>query len=236
MFKIKLLVGLAGLMTTLLVVAAPAMAEFESNGAGNSGPIKTFPEKSTFQSLKEGPTVECKAKNAEGVKIASGEWQIQVKTYTQQGKFFYQAPAHKGPHEQLKIDKWGVCTGPTGIATTVQCALQVEIGGQNGNAASAVNGTGSVVPPGCFVIIGTPANNCTITVPQGGNRELQGVTIKNLPANEVEIKSNIENRISSTFQESKELCKTLGLNKNGQATGSFKTGNEALITEGQKLV
>jgi hypothetical protein len=236
MFKIKLLVGLAGLMTTLFVVAAPAMAEFESNGATNSGPIKTFPEKSTFQTLNEGPTVECKAKNTEGKVIASGEWQIQMKTYNQQGKYFYQGPTKKGPHEQLKIDKWGVCTGPTGIATTIQCALQIEIGGQNGNATSAVNGTGSVVPPGCSVTIGTPTNNCTINVPQGGNRELQGVTIKNLAPNEVEIKSNLEHRISSTFQESKELCKTLGLNKNGQASGSFKTEGGALITEGQKLV
>jgi hypothetical protein len=236
MFKVKLLAGLVALAMTLVVFAAPAMAEFESNGASNSGPIKTFPEKSTFQTLNAGPIIECKAKNAEGKVVASGEWQIQVKTYSQQGKFFYQEPAKKGPHEQLKIDKWGVCMGPTGLPITIQCALQVEIGGQNGNASSASNGTRSVVPPGCFLTIGTTANNCTITVPQGGNRETQGVTIKNLLANEVEIKSNVENRISSTFQESKELCKTLGLNKNGQASGSFKTEGAALITEGQKLV
>lgn len=233
MFKMKMLVGLAVLMAIMIVTAAPASAEFKSAGLNANGPIKTFPAVSSFQSTQGGPTIECKSTNGAGEKVAAGEWQIQVKTQKQQGKFFVQEPMLEGPHELLKITKWGVCTGPTGFPATVQCTLQVEIGGQNGNPASAVNGTGSVYQPGCTVKVGnTETNKCEVQVSPGANKELQGVTIENGAANTVEITSNVAT-ISSVVQG--PLCTTLGLSS-GQRVGHFKTNNQALVTEGQKLV
>src|ERR1700704_2891395 len=226
MFKIKLLVGLASLMTTLVVLAAPAMAEFESNTGQWQGASKTFPETTTFESVEGGPAVECKSKNAAKEVVAKGGWQIQVKTATAQGKFSVQAATLKGPHEQLKIEKWGVCTGPTGVAATVECNLQVESNGTNSS------GTGSVYPPGCVVKIGTTENNCVITVQPDGNKELQGVTLVN-GVSGVTIASKTTG-VTSTIQESKTLCKTLGV-KGGQKAGKYAL-KEALETEGQKLV
>jgi hypothetical protein len=226
MFKLKLLVGFAGLMTALVVLAAPAMAEFESTTGKSQGAIKTFPTTTTFESVESGPAVTCKSTNGEGTKVAEGGWQIQVKSTTAQGKFFTQAATLKGPHEQLKITKWGVCTGPTGIAAAVECNLQVESNGTNSS------GTGSVYPPGCVVKIGTGANTCTITVQPDGNKELQGTTLENITGG-VSIKASTKG-VTSTIQESMTLCKTLGV-KGGQKAGKYSLAS-ALETEGQKLV
>jgi hypothetical protein len=226
MFKIKLLMGLASLATALFVLAAPAMAEFESNTGKSQGVIKTFPESTVFESVAGGPAVECKSKNSEGKVVAAGGWQIQVKGTNQQGKFFYQAAALKGPHEQLKIEKWGVCTGPTGLPVEVSCNLQIESNGTN------PSGTGSVYPPGCVVKIGTGENTCTINVQPDGNKEMQGAKLVN-GVSGVEIGGGATT-VSSTTQESKTLCKTLAV-KGGQKTGKYSLKNN-LETEGQKLV
>lgn len=236
MFKIKLMVGLAALLTALVVTAAPAMAEFESTNGQTQGKIKTFPEVTTFESVAGGAKIECKSASGE----PSGMWQIQVKTQTLQGKYFYQAASKKGPHEGLKIEKWGHCVGPTSLEAKVKCSLQVEIGSQNGNPLSSGNGTGSVAPTstqtgatGCEVFLGTAENSCTVKVDPNGNRELNKVGLINGGQSEVEIGSEVKG-ITSTIQESKELCKTL-LIKGGQGTGAFITKNN-LITLGQKLV
>ncbi len=229
MLKIKLLVGLAGtmaVMAAMAVAAVPAMAEFETTTNQSQGKIGTFPKTTTFESVEGGPAVACKSTNAEGQVVAAGGWTIQVKTLTQQGKFFYQALALRGPHEQLKIIKWGVCTGPTGVAAAVECNLQVE---SNGTSPGA---TGSVYPPGCVVKLGTPENFCAITVQPDGNKELQGTKLKNGTFG-VEIETNTKG-VTSTVQENKILCKTLGI-KGGQGTGKYFTTG-AIETEGQKLV
>ncbi len=225
MFKIKLLVGLASVMATFVALAVPAMAEFESANAKSQGVIKTFPAETTFESVEGGVGVKCKSTNAEEKVVAEGGWQIQVKGTTTQGKLFYQEPTTKGPHEQLKI-KWGICTGPTGVAATVECNLQVESNGTNSSA------TGSPYFPGCNVKVGTGTNTCTIIVQPDGNKELQGTTVTN-GVNGVKIEANTPH-VSSVTQETLSLCKTLGI-KGGQRTGKYFTKG-VLETEGQKLV
>jgi hypothetical protein len=218
MFKMKLMVGLAALMTSMVVMAVPAMAEFVSNTEQGQGKIKTFPETTTFESTTGGPAVTCK--NASGE--PKGEWHIQAKEYKKQGKYFYQEVVKKGPHLELKIEKWGHCVGPTEIAVTVKCNLQVE-----------EQGTGSVQAPACEALVGPESgNHCLIIVPQGGNMELPGVSLENLPPNEIGIKSNVTTTSSFTEETGNE-CKILGI-KGSQAGGSFKTKN-ALIAEGLKI-
>ncbi len=226
MFKIKLLAGFAGLVTTLLVMTAPAMAEIQSNNGQTQGPIKTYPETTTFESVEGGPAITCKSTNSKGEVVAKGGWIIQVKTQTQQGKYFYQAPTLKGPHEQFKFENWGVCTGPVSFPATIECSIQWE-------SVTLTIATGSVQAPGCVVKVGTGENTCTVNVAQGGNQELSEVKVANAGTNGIEVGSNVSG-ISSTAQESKALCKELGI-KGGQKTGKFFTKNN-LVTEGQKLV
>ncbi len=219
MFKIKLLAGLAALVTTLVVAAAPAMAEFESTNGQTQGNIKTFPETTTFESVEGGVAITCKNEKGE----PKGEWQIQTKATTQQGKFFYQAAAKKGPVEQLKIEKWGTCA-TLGVAGTVKCNLQVFTS-SNGN-------TGGVYAPGCEVKFGTGANTCTVLVQPGGNKELSSVMLTSISGG-IEISPSVKG-VTSTTQETGGECKVLTV-KGGQGTGDFKTKNP-LVTEGQRLV
>jgi len=224
MFRLKALLGALGVLTILAVAAAPAMAEFESTTGQSQGAINTFPATTVFRATEAGQPITCKSASGE----PKGGWQIQVKGTTQQGKFFLQAPTLKGPHEQLKIEKWGTCQTASLLAVAVKCNLQVE-------QSSLTAGSGSVYPPGCEAKIGTAENFCAITIQPDGNKELQAVTLKNGPgAGEVEIKSNVTG-ISTITQESKALCKEVGV-IGGQKAGSFKTEGAALITIGQKLV
>jgi hypothetical protein len=221
MFKIKLLPGIAALAATLLVLAAPAYAEFESTSGQTQGKIKTFPGETTFEATAGGVPITCKSATGE----PAGEWQIQVKTQKQQGKFFYQEAAKKGPHLQLKITKWGTCA-TLGVAGTVTCNLQIESASVNGN-------TGSVYPPGCEVKFGTGEHICIVKVQPDGNKELSLVKLLNLGASELEVNSEIKG-VTSTLQDIGEECKTLTV-KGGQGTGAFKT-KSPLIAEGVKIV
>ncbi len=216
-------IALGAIMT---IAVTPAMAEFESTTGQSQGKIGTFPKTITFETVEGGAAFTCKSTNAEGQVVAAGGWQIQVKTLTQQGKFFYQAGSLKGPHEQLKILKWGVCTWPTGAAITIECNLQVE---SNGTSPSA---TDSVYPPGCTAKLGTTENFCAMNFQPDGNKELQGTKLVNGTFG-VEIESTTKG-ITSTVQENKGLCKTLGI-KGGQKTGKYFTTGK-LETEGQKLI
>jgi hypothetical protein len=225
MLKMKLLVGLATLVTAMVVIVIPASAEFQSNGQSSQGKDKSYPELTTFQSTVGGPKVECKATNSEGKVVAEGEWDIQVKQANSQG---IQEQTKKGPHEQLKFKKWGVCTGPVGLPVRVNCNLQVEQAGQSGN-------TGSVYPPGCKVEVGNEGGNiCILNVGATGNKELGEVKLGNGSVqNTVEINSEVKG-ITSTIEEKGGECSTL-LIKPGKAEGVFITKNP-LVTEGQKLV
>jgi hypothetical protein len=243
MFKIRLLVGLSALVTTLVVLAAPAMAEFESKNGQTRGPIKTFPAETIFKGATGGPSITCK--NASGE--PKGEWWIQVKAFKQQGKYFFQELATKGPHEQLKIEKWGHCVGPALLEVKVKCNLQVESNGTNSV------GTGSVYPvigqtevTGCVAFVGTEGSHCIVNVSQDGNKELQKVGLVNIGTEEVGIKGEVTG-IRSTLQETtteivkegiKEKvgkCKELAISSTPQGTGTFTT-SENLVTLGQKLV
>lgn len=218
MLKMKLLLGLAPLLAALVVIAAPASAEFQSNGTTGQGKIKVFPETSTFNTNQTGPAIECKNSTA-----PEGEWHIQVKTEDSQGA---QEVTTKGPHLGLKLTKWGHCTGPTGIAVTVECSLQVEQGTQLGS-------TGSVGAAGCFVLVGPQGgNHCIIKVTHAANKELSEVKLANGGQNEVEIASNVSG-ITSTLEETGTECKILTIEAGKE--GHFKTKN-ALIVTGLKLV
>jgi hypothetical protein len=218
MFKTKLLVGLVALMTALVVVTAPAYAEFEATTNTTSGAIKTFPEKTVFKTVTEGPSIECKSASGE----PAGVWAIQVK---QKRANETQEQTKKGPHLLLQIKKWGTCTGPTGIAAKVTCSLQIEQGSRFGN-------TGSVYPPGCEVFIGTEATHCIVKVANAGNKELSSVTLTKLGVSEVEIGSNVAGT-TSTITETNNECTILTV-KAG-STGEFKT-NKPLIVSGITLV
>jgi len=219
MFRIKASLGALGVLMVLAITAAPAMAEFSSTIGKSQGQIKSFPATTVFRATTAGQPITCKSASGE----PKGGWQIQVKTFTQQGKFFYQAPTLTGPHEQLKIEKWGTCQTVTLLPVTVKCNLQIE--------QSSAGGSGSVYPPGCEAKFGTAENFCAIVIQPDGNKELQKVTLSKTGVSEVEIKSNVEN-ISSIDQENKALCKETGVT-GGQKTGTFKTEGGALITEGQ---
>jgi hypothetical protein len=224
MIKTKLLMGLAALAVSLFASAAPASAWFEANSNTTSGPIKSFPEKSVFHASPGGPAVECKAKNSEGKVVAEGTWQIQVKQ--EQTKAGFQAQTKTGPHEQLKITKWGSCFGPISTIATVKCTLQVEQ--QEKSAAKPQTVTGSTYPPGCEVVIAT----CVIKVPAiEANRRLSEVKIENIGTNEVGIESEVK---GITSQVNTACESTFGI-KNSKE-GDFKTEGGKLITEGQKLV
>ncbi len=224
---VKWYMGLwAVIASVLMTLPTPTVAAFESTTGKSQGPINTYPETTTFQTVEGGPAITCKSTNSKGEVVAKGGWIIQVKTQTQQGKYFYQAPALKGPREQLKIETFGICIGPTGLPVETSCNFQVE-----SNGASSL-GTGSVYPPGCIQKFGSPENSCAIIAQPDGNKELSEVRIENGGAG-VEIKDQTQG-ISSIVQESKELCKTLGV-KGGQKTGKHSSKNP-LVTEGQKLI
>lgn len=214
MLKIRLLVGLAALVMAMLVVAAPASAEFESKSANGQGPVIKFPEKTLFTSNVSSPPVECKSLTGE----PKAEYHVQVKTQKQQGKFFYQESAKKGPHLQLKVEKWGTCKAGTFSPVSVKCNLQVE-------QIQATKGVGSVYPPGCVVTAGT----CVIEVwASSANRELPEVKLENSGEN-LKLESKVEG-ISSVANAS---CTSLGIT-GGQGTGTFVSANGALELEGVK--
>jgi len=206
MFKIKLLAGLAVVVTALVAMTVPAMAaEFESNSSSNQGKVIAFPEKSVFTATPGNPSIECKSA---GGPIA--EWVL---------------PAKKSATELLQIKKWGTCVGPTSLPATVKCNLEVN----------ASNNTGSVPSSGCSVLVGSETgNHCIVKVASTGNKELAEVKVVNVPANKVELESNVAG-ITSTFEETPagECTKTLGL-KAGKE-GTFKSEGKPLVTEGQKV-
>jgi hypothetical protein len=125
------------------------------------------------------------------------------------------------------MTKLGQCTGPTGLpAELLSCNLQVESNGTNSS------GTASIYASICVISIGTGENKCTTSQQPDGNKSLQGVKLINNAAG-VEIGAELKG-ITSTIQESKSLCKTLGV-KGGQKTG--KVIFEGILeTEGQKVV
>jgi hypothetical protein len=220
MIKLKLLVGLAALMTTLVVFAAPASAEFSSRDGKTTGRIKSFPATSTFSVVPTSSRIECKNESGE----AAGEWEIQAKATNAEG---FQGGQLKGPHEQLKISKWGKCKVPTGgFPVTVKCSLQVE------QVTSSLF-TGSTYPPGCVVVTGTEPNLCTITVAaEKANTGLTEVKVVNKGVAEVEIGSNVSNITSKAVQTGKG-CEAILVPLGTKNEGTFKTGTESIVTEGQ---
>jgi hypothetical protein len=209
MFKMKLVVGLAALMTALVVMTASAMAvEFESNGSTNQGKVTAFPEKSSFVSSPGNPAIECK----NGLGQPWAEWSLQSK---------------KSSHELLQVKKWGNCTGPTGLPASVKCNLEVNSGG-----------TGSVPASGCSVLVGNEAgNHCTVKVASAGNKELAEVKLEASGTNGIAIESNVGG-ITSTFEETPkgECTSTLGIKAGSEGTFKTEGTKKKLITEGQKLV
>lgn len=222
MFKIKLLVVLAAIVTTLVVAVAPASAEFRSTTGKVQGKIKSFPKESTFKVEPNSLAIVCKATNESGQVIAEGEWEIQKKAENKEG---FQQGQLKGPHEQLKIISWGHCAS-NGVTVKVKCSLQIE-------QVTSTLFTGAVYPPGCVVFVGnSEENDCIVTVAaEAANRGLGEVKVANKGQSEVEIGSEVKG-ITSTSTESKELCKTLHIPKESKE-GTFKTNGESLITEGQ---
>jgi hypothetical protein len=225
MFKMKLLMGLAAVVAALVVSAAPAGAWFEANSATTHGKIKSFPTESTFTAESGSIAVTCKSASGE----PAGEWEIQVKEENAEG---FQQQTKVGPHEQLKISKWGHCETNL-LSVSVKCSLQVI---QETKGSGEQKATGNPYAPGCSVLAGTEAgNHCLIKIAdETANKGLSEVKLENIGTNEVGIIGNITG-ISFTSTEVGEVCKTLHIGSSGK-TAMFKTNGGKLITEGQKLV
>jgi hypothetical protein len=194
---------------------------FESNTGRINGPIKTFPETATFTASTGAAAVTCKSTGGEA---PAGEYVIQVKTTTKEGR---QEATTRGPHEWLQIKKWGNCTGPLGLPAKVKCNIQVTRVG-----TASVYPLGTTGTTGCEVFVGKETEFCLVKVPVEGNKERPGIVLANHSVNEVEISGEGSGLISQT-EEAGGLCKLGGI-KEGTG-GSLKIG-KPLVTEGEKVV
>lgn len=142
MMRVKLLAVLAGMIATLAVSAAPALAEFESlsakvKGLGQSGPAVLE---------GGGATLECAS--------TQGTWTI----------FNGAVEATKGSVMRLNITTWNGCTAKSSIAKNVkanvkECTLELK------QAAGSSTAEGATVTE-CTVevkVLGT----CIISTPGG---------------------------------------------------------------------
>jgi hypothetical protein len=194
---------------------------FESNTGRINGPIKTFPETVTFTASTGAAAVTCKSTGGE---TPAGEYVIQVKTTTKEGR---QEATTRGPHEWLQIKKWGNCTGPLGLPAKVKCNVQVARVG-----TASVYPLGTTGTTGCEVFVGKETEFCLVKVPVEGNKERPGIGLANHGVNEVEISGEGSGLISNT-EESGGLCKLGGIK---EGTGGSLKVSKPLVTEGEKLV
>jgi hypothetical protein len=219
MLKLKLLVGLGALLCALVVIAAPANAAFQSNGQTDQGKIKSFPAKIVLHTGgKEGASIECKSS---GTPKPEGEWHVQVKQTQGEG---YQEQAKKGPAMQLKITKWGECTGPEGFAIEVECNLILTTG-QLGTSVGPY-------PPGCKFLIGPKSGNfCRISFSTEGNKERGDTKVEKVGTNEVSMEESLTN-MTAKLEEVGGVCVTFH-----EGIGStLKSEGGKYLFEGVKIV
>jgi hypothetical protein len=159
MFRSKTLIVLAGMVAALLVSAAPASAFWEATGQQWKGPIRIISSGHFSDSLAK---VECPANEIKALWSIQTKGQIKDHENKATGK---QVQNKVGPHLYVQVKSWGVnCTsevlGAKKAATVDPCELQLVQ--QQGSLVA----TGSVAKA-CII----KANNCTIQIPAGMEKE-----------------------------------------------------------------
>ena len=151
MLKIKALGVFVGIVTALVLSAAPAVAEFQSTQKQGIGHVVVAGE---FKIPTVGKTT-CVATEIEG------QWHIQTK-----GQIKAQlAETTKGPNLEVQVKNWGTkclteTTGGSKIPTTVKpCALRLT-------QLQTTEATGGVKTP-CLITLKEGAGECNIQVPAG---------------------------------------------------------------------
>jgi hypothetical protein len=204
-----------------------------------TGPIAKFPSKMSFEYLQGGKSVAVVDCASTAATKATGFWTIQTSEETSKTSPKEQKqPATKfGPHEALTIQKWGgsptfgnSCEAKL-AATNVpaklnECRLQV---------AQPIKGTGETEAPGsvqtdCKLEIGEPVT-CKVTIEQMlANHQLQTIFVSNEPVNGVKIKANVTGITAKAIG-----CPGVPENTNEQTFKTGASGNEPIVTFGQKL-
>ena len=163
MIRAKMLAVLAGMIATLAITAAPALAEFQSNSSSTNGQVKV----GAITIEGGGATLTCTS--------AEGTWTI----------YSGAVPATKGTQEKLAFEKYVGCTVKSslikGVSAIVSpCSLDTEQAAGSNKAIGSIVGTCKVE----VKVIGT----CTITAEGSGLKE---VTLENVQANDI-ITANVE--------------------------------------------
>jgi hypothetical protein len=178
MFRVKMLIGLAGVFAVLSLSATPAFAEWQAKGQ-SKGVVKI---------IKSGEFVDGEGASAGIVTCPKeeikAEWSIQTKgpitEHEKQGK---QVQTKTGPHLWIKVLNWGAhciakISGIESAAEVKPCELQlVQLRGE----FTATGGVGSE----CII----KASVCELKIPQaeetmpgsntGKNVGLQSITLTN---------------------------------------------------------
>jgi len=189
MLKMKLLLGMAIMVSAFAAMATPALAEWESATSATSGIVKVAKAGGGVLTAHFGgveTTVKC-----QGASIGA-EWQIRSSgKILEETKGPGQHLTKRGPHDQLVINNWGsgkngssTCTGEAlGLkepAEVAPCILQLH---QKAGELKAIPGdqvTECLVKTlGCEVKI-PPVTRET----KGENWQLVGVTLENSGANQ----------------------------------------------------
>ena len=163
MIRAKMLVVLAGMIATLAITAAPALAEFQSNSTASKGQVKV----GTINIEGGGATLTCTS--------AEGTWTILSGGVA----------STKGKNEQLAFEKYTGCTTKSSIiknvaATVGACTLEIEQALGESKAIGGIVGTCKVE----VKVLGT----CVITAEGKGLKE---VNLADVQVNDI-ITANVE--------------------------------------------
>jgi hypothetical protein len=194
MLKMKLLLGMAVMVSAFAAMATPALAEWESASSATSGVIKALKGgalTATFGGVTT--TVKCQAGSI------GAEWQIRsTGKILEEFKGPGQQLTKRGPHDQIVIKNWGsgkngseTCVTEAGIlkgaAEVAPCTLQIH---QKAGELKEIPGDQVTE---CLV----KTLGCEIKIPpvtretKGENWQLLGTTLENIGANQDD-KANIK--------------------------------------------
>jgi hypothetical protein len=154
MIRAKMLAVLAGMVATLAITAAPALAEFQSNSSATKGVVKV----GAITIEGGGATLTCTS--------AEGTWTILSGGVA----------STKGKEERLAFEKFVGCTVKSSLingapATVSPCTLAVEQGLGSSKAIGGIVGTCKVE----VKVLGT----CTITASGTGLKEVNLTNVGN---------------------------------------------------------
>lgn len=179
MLKIKTLSVFAGIIATLALSAAPAVAEFNSKQKQGNGKVIVAGE---FVIPNLAKTV-CVPSEIES------QWHIQAKGQIKQQL----AEGTKGPNLEVQVKNWGKCktliSGKEEFPTTIKpCALRVT-------QQQLEKGTGGV-KTSCLLTLKSGAAECNFQVPAGMETAAESGQGINVGLKEINFKNNGANLLS----------------------------------------